>query len=101
MSEEAIAKSCPFCCRNCNCNACLHNSEIVKVTRDLGAPAKTVENIGHFKYLLRLLYPFLRKFHHDQVKEKKIEAKIKGLELSEIEVPQVVLRSNERLFCNN
>ncbi|KAH9733702.1 transcription factor jumonji (JmjC) domain-containing protein [Citrus sinensis] len=101
MSEEAIAKSCPFCCRNCNCKACLHNSEIVKVTRDLGAPAKTVENTGHFKYLLRLLYPFLRKFHHDQVKEKKIEAKIKGLELSEIEVPQVVLRSNERLFCNN
>ncbi|KAH9670159.1 transcription factor jumonji (JmjC) domain-containing protein [Citrus sinensis] len=74
---------------------------VSNVTRDLGAPAKTVENIGHFKYLLRLLYPFLRKFHHDQVKEKKIEAKIKGLELSEIEVPQVVLRSNERLFCNN
>ncbi|KAH9733715.1 transcription factor jumonji (JmjC) domain-containing protein [Citrus sinensis] len=74
---------------------------VSNVTRDLGAPAKTVENTGHFKYLLRLLYPFLRKFHHDQVKEKKIEAKIKGLELSEIEVPQVVLRSNERLFCNN
>lgn len=31
MSEEDVSEHCPFCRGNCNCNACLHSSGIVKV----------------------------------------------------------------------
>lgn len=31
LKEEEISELCPFCRRNCNCNACLHSNGMIKV----------------------------------------------------------------------
>ncbi|XVF87946.1 hypothetical protein PTKIN_Ptkin19aG0009600 [Pterospermum kingtungense] len=66
-----------------------------------GVPSNRDETIKHLKYLISFLYPFLKQFHEEQMKEIAVEAKIQGLESSEIEVLQAVSDEYERIYCNN
>lgn len=45
----------------------------------VGVPEDNNEKRSRLKYLVNVLYPFIRKFDHDQMDEKKIEAKIQGI----------------------
>lgn len=37
------------------------------------------EKVKYSKYILRILLPFLKQFHAEQLAEKKMEAKIQGI----------------------
>ncbi|XP_022718149.1 lysine-specific demethylase JMJ25-like [Durio zibethinus] len=100
-SEEAIAESCPFCRKTCNCKPCLRSNELMKDVKNSGMPLDKDERIKHLKYLISLLYPFLKQFNEEQMKEIELEAMIQGLRSSEIEVLQAVSDDYERLYCNN
>ncbi|KAI8010521.1 Lysine-specific demethylase JMJ25 [Camellia lanceoleosa] len=92
LSEEAIAESCPYC----------RETAIAKLTNKYtGQPKSKDERIRHLKYLIYVLYPFLKQFDHDQTMEKEMEAKIQGLSLSDIEIQQAVCCNDERIYCNN
>ncbi|GMI85165.1 hypothetical protein HRI_002185800 [Hibiscus trionum] len=101
FSEEAIAESCPFCRKICNCKPCLRSDKLLKDVKSSGLPSNKDERIKHFKYLISWLYPFLKQFNEEQIKEIKLEAKVQGLRSSEIEVLQAVSNDYERLYCNN
>ncbi|KAK8497654.1 hypothetical protein V6N12_042842 [Hibiscus sabdariffa] len=101
FSEEAIAESCPFCRKICNCKPCLRSDKLMKDVKSSGLPSNEDERIKHFKYLISWLYPFLKQFSEEQIKEMKLEAKIQGLRSSEIDVLQAVSNDCERLYCNN
>ncbi|XWS10565.1 hypothetical protein CRYUN_Cryun38cG0006600 [Craigia yunnanensis] len=101
FSEEAIAESCPFCRKTCNCKPCLRSNELMKDVKNSGMPSNKDERIKHLKYLISLLYPFLKQFHEEQMKEIVLEAKIQGLQSSKIELLQAVSDEYERLYCNN
>ncbi|XVE74268.1 hypothetical protein DITRI_Ditri12bG0003000 [Diplodiscus trichospermus] len=101
FSEEAMEESCPSCRKTCNCKPCLRSNKLMKDVKNSGMPSNKDERIKHLKYLISLLYPFLKQFHEDQMKEIVLEAKIQGLQSSEIEVPQAVSDEYERLYCNN
>ncbi|XP_017980676.1 PREDICTED: lysine-specific demethylase JMJ25 isoform X3 [Theobroma cacao] len=101
FSEEAIAESCPFCRKNCNCRQCLQSNKLMEDVKNSGMPSNKEEKINHLNYLISLLYPFLKQFYEEQKKEIVLEAKIKGLQPSEIEVLQAVCDDYERLYCNN
>ncbi|XP_028100318.1 lysine-specific demethylase JMJ25-like isoform X2 [Camellia sinensis] len=101
LSEEAIAESCPYCRGNCNCKACLRRMDILETNKYTGQPKSKDERIRHLKYLIYVLYPFLKQFDHDQTMEKEMEAKIQGLSLSDIEIQQAVCCNDERIYCNN
>lgn len=101
LSEEAIAESCPYCRGNCNCKACLRRMDILETNKYTGQPKSEDARIRHLKYLIYVLYPFLKQFDHDQTMEKEMEAKIQGLSLSDIEIQQAVCCNDERIYCNN
>ncbi|XP_044510797.1 lysine-specific demethylase JMJ25-like isoform X2 [Mangifera indica] len=99
MSEDAIEEACPFCRGNCNCIACLRGNKID--ARNVNMPTSKEERSRHFMYMVDLLYPFFKKFYHERMREKEIEAKNRELKLSEIEIQQSVFEINERVYCNN
>ncbi|KAL3525114.1 hypothetical protein ACH5RR_013486 [Cinchona calisaya] len=100
LSEEAIAEACPYCRGNCNCKACLRRDKIENHTIYSGTPENEEEKMNHFKYLVSMLAPVLKQFDHDQMKEKEIEAKIRGLLSSEMEVERIECFPDERLYCD-
>ncbi|XP_066390206.1 lysine-specific demethylase JMJ26-like isoform X6 [Miscanthus floridulus] len=52
-------------------------------------------------YLLHYLLPCLTQLNKDQMEEREAEAKIQGLQLSELIVEKAVSWNDERVFCNN
>lgn len=44
-----------------------------------GVPEEEVEKIRWLKYMAHVLYPFLKQFDLEQMKEKEIEAKIQRM----------------------
>ncbi|PWZ15005.1 Lysine-specific demethylase JMJ25 [Zea mays] len=52
-------------------------------------------------YLLHYLLPCLTQLNKDQMEEREAEAKIRGLQLSELIVEKAVSWNDERVFCNN
>ncbi|KAL5170641.1 Lysine-specific demethylase JMJ25 [Glycine soja] len=96
MTKEAIEKSCPYCQGNCNCKSCLRRKDVYVDSGDLGVPQNKDEKIRHLKHLVRALYPFLEQFNHEQQSEMEMEAKTKGLLLSDVEVKKIVCSKDER-----
>ncbi|KAK9275007.1 hypothetical protein L1049_022264 [Liquidambar formosana] len=102
MSEEEIAKACPFCRENCNCKACLRlDGPLQKLKKKLKLECSNEEKVQHSKYLLQALLPFLIQFNQEQMMEKEMEAKIQGLSLSEMKIENARCPKNERMYCNN
>ncbi|KAI4973764.1 hypothetical protein ZWY2020_041545 [Hordeum vulgare] len=54
--------------------------------------------VKHARYLLHYLVPCLSDLNRDQMVEREIEAKIQGLELSELSVEQADCQNDERMF---
>ncbi|GFY82738.1 transcription factor jumonji (jmjC) domain-containing protein [Actinidia rufa] len=100
LSEDAIAEFCPYCRGNCNCKACLRRQDLCKINKYTGEPESEEDKIRHLKYLVYLLHPYLKQFDHDQIIEKEMEAKIKGLSPSDIEVQKAVCDDYERAYCD-
>ncbi|XP_031248063.1 lysine-specific demethylase JMJ25-like [Pistacia vera] len=99
MSENDMEDACPFCRENCNCTACLRRTRTG--TGNIYMPTNEKEKSQHLMYLVHLLYPFFKKFYREQMTEKEVEAKNRGLELSEIKIQQAMCKNDERLYCNN
>ncbi|KAG7962968.1 hypothetical protein I3843_09G094900 [Carya illinoinensis] len=98
LKELEISELCPYCRGNCNCNACLHSSGMIKtLKRDI----PNDEKIQHLQYLLYFLLPHLKQICEEQTGEIQIEANIRGKSYSEIEVPQALCHENERVFCDH
>ncbi|GKV40284.1 hypothetical protein SLEP1_g47951 [Rubroshorea leprosula] len=98
ISEEEIAKRCPFCWKNCNCSFCLHSSGLIKTTK---MDVTNHEKVQHLQYLIESLLPFLKQIHERQAQEIKIEADIQGLLSAEVEIPETLCYNNERVYCNH
>ncbi|KAF8031453.1 hypothetical protein BT93_D0615 [Corymbia citriodora subsp. variegata] len=98
MSEVDIAELCPFCRGNCNCSCCLHSRSIIKVSK---VSMSDDEKIGHLKYIMESLHPFLRQICREQIQETQIEAYIQGMRYDEIEVPMSLCHNWERVYCDN
>ncbi|KAK1403173.1 hypothetical protein POM88_002778 [Heracleum sosnowskyi] len=101
MTDEDFARECPVCQFNCNCKSCLRLEVPVKDRERFKLEFSPEEKKRHSEYILPMLLPFLKQFNEEQLMEKRIEAEIKGLSVSEIEVPNANCESDERMFCNN
>ncbi|KAL9243495.1 hypothetical protein vseg_017374 [Gypsophila vaccaria] len=96
-SEIEIAEACPFCENICNCNHCLHSSNLIKTSkRDLCKE----EKISHAKYLIGSLLPYVLQIRREQAREIDIESKIQGIALDEDSILETPYSDDERIFCN-
>ncbi|CAA7036213.1 unnamed protein product [Microthlaspi erraticum] len=100
IEEENIAKKCPFCCNICNCIRCLRlNTRLKGINSDIKVSID--EKIQCSKYILRTLLPHVKEINEEQIAEKKIEAKILGLEFEEVDPQRANSLPDERLYCDS
>ncbi|KAJ3691070.1 hypothetical protein LUZ61_020234 [Rhynchospora tenuis] len=95
LSEQEIAEKCPVCRGNCNCKGCLRKEKPI--------PEMKLSREDEIKYAWRIvkyLYPWLKDFHDEQTAEKEIEARIKGHDVRELELPLAKCDKDERMYCN-
>ncbi|PRQ28375.1 putative transcription factor C2H2 family [Rosa chinensis] len=98
MKVQEVKELCPFCRRNCNCNACLHSTGMIKTPkRDIS----DYEKAQHLAHLIRSMLPFLKEFSDEQKEEIQIEANIQGESLSNIIIEQTLCYNDERVYCNH
>ncbi|KAI3680500.1 hypothetical protein L6452_35271 [Arctium lappa] len=95
LSEEEIAKLCPYCRGNCNCNVCLY-SNIKMPKMDFDDDVK----LQHLHYLINSLLPFLKQIREEQMEEIAVEALTQGVPQSSIKVDQTNCSNDERVYCN-
>ncbi|KAM7513894.1 hypothetical protein LguiA_003477 [Lonicera macranthoides] len=101
MSKEDFSRACPVCCDNCNCKACLRLDVPMRDQKRLYLEFSSDEKVQYSKYILHALLPFLKRFYNEQMEEKRIEAKIQGLPLSEVKLQDARLSLSEHIYCNN
>ncbi|KAK1382774.1 hypothetical protein POM88_020509 [Heracleum sosnowskyi] len=103
MTEDDFARSCPVCQFNCNCIRCLRMEvpEKDKERFNLMLRFTDEEKIQSSKYIVSMLLPFLKQFNEEQMREKQIEAQVRGLSLSELEVEKAKCGLGERMHCDN
>ncbi|KAJ6376918.1 hypothetical protein OIU76_025967 [Salix suchowensis] len=94
MTEGQFAKQCPFCCKKCNCNVCLHSSGLIKTSK---RNITNHEKVRHLHYLIKLLLPFLEQICDEQANEVQIEAGIRDFPVA---IAENFCYSNERVYCN-
>uniref|UniRef100_A0A6N2NDL6 JmjC domain-containing protein n=1 Tax=Salix viminalis TaxID=40686 RepID=A0A6N2NDL6_SALVM len=94
MTEGQFAKQCPFCCKKCNCNVCLHSSRLIKTSK---RNITNHEKVRHLHYLIKLLLPFLEQICDEQANEVQIEA---GIGDFPVAIAENFCYSNERVYCN-
>ncbi|XP_012704397.3 lysine-specific demethylase JMJ25 isoform X1 [Setaria italica] len=98
LSEDDFAAKCPYCRKNCNCKGCLRMRGVEE------PPKKEISEGNQIRYachVVHLLLPWLRKLQQEQMEEKKLEAKIKGVLVNEVKLEQVECNLDERAYCNN
>ncbi|EYU23669.1 hypothetical protein MIMGU_mgv1a026774mg [Erythranthe guttata] len=101
MPEEAFTEACPVCCSNCNCKSCLQMDGRIRDLKLLTLKYGHEEKMEYSRYMLQRLLPFLKQFHEEQMVEKEMEAKIKGLPISEVKPQQLNCVAVDRIYCNN
>ncbi|XP_031094621.1 lysine-specific demethylase JMJ25-like [Ipomoea triloba] len=101
VPEEAFAEKCPVCLQNCNCKACLRLDGSIRAMKKLKFEVSLEEKVQYSKYILLLLLPFLRQFNAEQMTEREVEAKIRGVIPSELHLQEANCQQNERMYCNN
>ncbi|CAL4934651.1 unnamed protein product [Urochloa decumbens] len=98
LSEDEFAAKCPYCRKNCNCKGCLRMRGVEE------PPKKEISEGNQIRYachVVRLLLPWLRKLRQEQMEEKELEAKIKGVLVNEVKLEQAECNLGERVYCNN
>ncbi|KAI3914412.1 hypothetical protein MKW92_025814 [Papaver armeniacum] len=98
-SLESLAQACPVCTGICNCKNCLrvYLKSVEASERKIGPE----EKVEYSKYLLKHLLPVLKQINQEQVAEKQVEATIRGLSPSEVDVKNAGCDDDERMYCNN
>ncbi|XP_050387387.1 lysine-specific demethylase JMJ27-like [Argentina anserina] len=80
-TKDGFADACPFCCGNCNCKACLREF-LVKPCREVEPSVK----LQRLRYLLYKALPVVRHIYSEQSFELEVEAKIRGVHLTEMDI---------------
>lgn len=101
MTVDDFTEACPVCQVNCNCKRCLRLELPNNLKKRFDLKFSNEEKIQYSKYILPLLLPFIKQFNEEQMMEKRIEANIQELSLSEIKVQGTDCKLGERISCNN
>ncbi|CAI9760299.1 unnamed protein product [Fraxinus pennsylvanica] len=101
MSEEAFAKECPVCLKNCNCKSCLRMDEPINTVETFAVKITDDQKVQYSTYVVKVLLPFLKQFNAEQMMEVEMEAKHQGLSVSDVRLERAKCKQNERIYCDN
>ncbi|XP_057951581.1 uncharacterized protein LOC131146196 isoform X2 [Malania oleifera] len=90
--------ACPYCLGNCNCKACLQEDFVVMDSRE---EVDIKRRFQKLLYLLNKSLPLLKHIHREQSSELDVEARIRGVLLTEEDITRAILDDDDRVFCDN
>ncbi|KAG9448246.1 hypothetical protein H6P81_014374 [Aristolochia fimbriata] len=99
-TREEIEAACPVCRGNCNCKACLRNFIPVDRLGDHYKKPDAEIELERLLYLLDKVLPLLKQIYAEQSAEIDVEARIQGVQSSEVEVTRNMLAKGERIYCD-
>ncbi|XP_009780310.1 lysine-specific demethylase JMJ25-like [Nicotiana sylvestris] len=97
-TKDEVEYACPFCCRNCNCGACLQTDVFLK---DCCKQTDEKIRLEGSLYLLFNILPLLRHIQREQRSELDVEANIRGVRLTEEDVTKSLIDDDDRVYCDN
>ncbi|KAK7319593.1 hypothetical protein RJT34_04316 [Clitoria ternatea] len=100
-TQTEVKKACPVCRGTCTCKDCLASQCKDSESKDYLTGKSRVDRILHFHYLICMLLPLLKQVSGDRDNELETEAKIKGKNISDIQIKQVEFGCNEKHYCNH
>ncbi|KAH6795022.1 hypothetical protein C2S52_005499 [Perilla frutescens var. hirtella] len=86
MSAEDFAEACPT-----------HR----KIKKKSNFTVSDEQKIQYSEYVIKVLLPFLEQINKEQVIERELEAKIKGVSVSDIQLDESACDVDERIYCDN
>ncbi|TKY59356.1 Lysine-specific demethylase JMJ25 [Spatholobus suberectus] len=99
-TQNEVKKACPVCRGTCTCKDCSASKCRDSESKEYLTGKSRVDRILHFHYLICMLLPVLKQINEDQNIELETEAKIKGKNISDIQIKQVEFGCNEKNYCN-
>ncbi|XP_027345887.1 lysine-specific demethylase JMJ25-like [Abrus precatorius] len=100
-TQNEVKKACPVCRGTCTCKDCMANQCKDGASKEYLTGKSRVDRILHFHYLICMLLPVIKQISEDQATELEIEAKIKGKNISDIQIKQVEFGCNEKNYCDH
>ncbi|WVZ59777.1 hypothetical protein U9M48_009876 [Paspalum notatum var. saurae] len=100
LSEDEFAAECPVCRMNFSYLVLINDLPFL-IEQPPKKEISEENQIRYACYVVRSLLPFLRKLRQEQMEEKKLEAKIKGVLVNEVKLEQAEPSLGERVYCNN
>ncbi|KAJ0877596.1 putative transcription factor C2H2 family [Helianthus annuus] len=97
VSEEEFVKACPVCCNYCNCKACLRRFSSPKGGYTCSEPNK----VKYSKQILHKVFPLVATLNEHQLMEKEIEANVKGVTISDLQLQDADCEVDDDIFCDN
>ncbi|XP_071734093.1 lysine-specific demethylase JMJ27-like isoform X2 [Rutidosis leptorrhynchoides] len=97
-TKKELKVACSYCRGNCNCRTCLLANVVVKATHK---EANEDIRLQRSLYLLTKTLPLLRLLKDEQRSELIVEAGIRGVELTEEDVPKASFDEDDRVYCDN
>ncbi|KAL6537758.1 hypothetical protein OROHE_012385 [Orobanche hederae] len=93
-TKEEVEKSCPHCCGNCNCKACLQRNVLIKCSRK---EADQNIRLQRALYLLLNVLPLLKHIQLEQTAELVVESSIHGVPVNE-GVQKAFFEEDDRVY---
>lgn len=100
-TQEEVKMECPVCRKTCRCKACLAYKYKDSACQELSSDHSRADKILHSHHLISVLLPVLKEINEERSIELEVEAKVKGTEVSQLQVHQVECGFNKQYCCNN
>nr|XP_043610488.1 lysine-specific demethylase JMJ25-like [Erigeron canadensis] len=98
FSKEEFTEACPACCNICNCRACLRAFS----PKDLqGYFCSEPDKLRYSKHMLQKIFHLVTYLDEEQLMEKEIDAKVKGLHRSELQLQEAECDVDDEISCDN
>ncbi|GAU20787.1 hypothetical protein TSUD_85060 [Trifolium subterraneum] len=100
-TRKEVKKACPVCQGTCTCKVCLAGQCNGSESKSYLSCKSRVDRILHFHYLICMLLPVLKRISENLETELETEARIKGKNISDIQIKQVEFGYSENIYCNH
>ncbi|KAL8228671.1 hypothetical protein R6Q57_013571 [Mikania cordata] len=100
--KAEVKKQCPVCSGTCTCRACERGKTKEVKTKDLVYSGEgKFDKIQQLLYMIHLLLPLIEQINQEKHIEMDIEAKIKGMDHSELQIQEAIGSPKQRCcgFC--
>ncbi|KAI4342948.1 hypothetical protein MLD38_027508 [Melastoma candidum] len=94
-THEEVKRKCPVCRKACRCSEC-STSNLMDVHQEPSSLEIRADKILCSHYLISMLLPVIKKINQEKSIELEVEAKLRGMDISEVQIQLAKSGAKER-----